>query len=350
MTSTLSSPDVDRDGRALPIDLPDNASRAAAGIAIVLVAQLMLILDATVVNVALPKIDADLGFGPASLSWVLNAYTLAFGGLLLLGGRLGDVFGRRRLFETGLAIFTVASLLGRAGRVARDARGVTRAPGRRRRAGRARRTGAADHQRSRRAGPAARARAVRRGVVRRHVARAAARRRRHRPRLVALDAVHQHPDRPRRAVADPAVPRRDAAPARPLRLRRRGHRDRCRRLPGLVADRRARARLDLGADDRRPGARGRAARRTGPDRTPGRAPDDPPAPAQEPAPGRRPRRHRPRGRRPAVDVLPGGAVHRARPRLRADVLRAGLPAADPGHLRDVAGDPAHHRPGRRRCR
>ena len=66
----------------------------------------MLILDATVVNVALPHIDADLGFGPASLSWVLNAYTLAFGGLLLLGGRLGDVFGRRRLFVIGLAVFT----------------------------------------------------------------------------------------------------------------------------------------------------------------------------------------------------------------------------------------------------
>lgn len=101
-----------RDSSDHPADLPSGAGRAAAGIAIVLVAQLMLILDATVVNVALPHIDADLGFGPASLSWVLNAYTLAFGGLLLLGGRLGDVFGRRRLFEAGLAVFTVASLVG----------------------------------------------------------------------------------------------------------------------------------------------------------------------------------------------------------------------------------------------
>ncbi|MXG90096.1 MFS transporter [Nocardioides flavescens] len=101
-----------RDSSDHPVDLPSGAGRAAAGIAIVLVAQLMLILDATVVNVALPHIDADLGFGPASLSWVLNAYTLAFGGLLLLGGRLGDVFGRRRLFEAGLAVFTVASLVG----------------------------------------------------------------------------------------------------------------------------------------------------------------------------------------------------------------------------------------------
>ncbi|WP_134740216.1 MFS transporter [Nocardioides sp. 503] len=99
-------------GTDLPADLPPDAGRAATGIAIVLVAQLMLVLDATVVNVALPRIDTDLGFGPASLSWVLNAYTLAFGGLLLLGGRLGDVRGRLRLFEVGLTLFTVASLLG----------------------------------------------------------------------------------------------------------------------------------------------------------------------------------------------------------------------------------------------
>lgn len=98
--------------RDLPVDLPEGATRAAAGIAVVLVAQLMLVLDATVVNVALPHIGTDLGFGPASLSWVLNAYTLAFGGLLLLGGRLGDVLGRRRLFTVGLAVFTLSSLLG----------------------------------------------------------------------------------------------------------------------------------------------------------------------------------------------------------------------------------------------
>ncbi len=98
--------------RELPTELPPRAGRAAAGIAIVLVAQLMIVLDATVVNVALPRIDADLSFGPAALSWVLNAYTLAFGGLLLLGGRLGDVFGRLRAFQAGLAIFTVASALG----------------------------------------------------------------------------------------------------------------------------------------------------------------------------------------------------------------------------------------------
>ncbi len=82
------------------------------GIALILTVQLMLILDMTVVNVALPDIRLDLGFTPSALSWVLNAYTLAFGGLLLLGGRLGDVFGRRRTFMVGLAIFIAGSLLG----------------------------------------------------------------------------------------------------------------------------------------------------------------------------------------------------------------------------------------------
>ena len=91
---------------------PDTGRRASYGIAIVLIAQLMLVLDVTVVNVALPRIQTDLDFTPAGLSWVLNGYTLAFGGLLLLGGRLGDVFGRLRVFEIGLGLFTVASLAG----------------------------------------------------------------------------------------------------------------------------------------------------------------------------------------------------------------------------------------------
>lgn len=86
--------------------------RRPLGLALVLTVQLMLVLDATVINVALPQVQSDLGFSPAGLSWVLNAYTLAFGGLLLLGGRLGDVFGRRHTFTTGLTIFTLASLLG----------------------------------------------------------------------------------------------------------------------------------------------------------------------------------------------------------------------------------------------
>jgi len=70
---------------------------------------LMIVLDVTVVNVALPYIQADLGFSDAGLAWVVNAYLIAFGGLLLLAGRLGDLFGRLRIFGVGLAIFTLAS-------------------------------------------------------------------------------------------------------------------------------------------------------------------------------------------------------------------------------------------------
>ena len=86
--------------------------RLSIGLWIVMLAQLMLVLDATVVNVALPHIATDLHFTPAGLSWVLNAYALAFGGLLLLGGRIGDVFGRRRTFLAGMAVFTTFSLVG----------------------------------------------------------------------------------------------------------------------------------------------------------------------------------------------------------------------------------------------
>jgi EmrB/QacA subfamily drug resistance transporter len=72
---------------------------------------LMIILDQTIVNVALPTIQSDLGFSQSSLAWVVNAYLIAFGGLLLLAGRLGDLVGRKRIFMTGLAVFTLASLL-----------------------------------------------------------------------------------------------------------------------------------------------------------------------------------------------------------------------------------------------
>jgi EmrB/QacA subfamily drug resistance transporter len=71
---------------------------------------LMIVLDATIVNVALPSIREDLGFSETSLAWVVNAYLLTYGGLLLLGGRLGDLFGHRRLFIYGIALFTLSSL------------------------------------------------------------------------------------------------------------------------------------------------------------------------------------------------------------------------------------------------
>src|SRR5689334_10326224 len=72
---------------------------------------LMIVLDTTIVNVALPSIRQDLGFSEASLAWVVNAYLLTFGGFLLLGGRLGDLYGHRRLFLIGVILFTTASFI-----------------------------------------------------------------------------------------------------------------------------------------------------------------------------------------------------------------------------------------------
>ncbi len=73
---------------------------------------LMIVLDGTIVNVALPSIRDDLGFSQTSLAWVVNAYLLTFGGFLLLGGRLADLLGRRRVFMGGLILFALASLVG----------------------------------------------------------------------------------------------------------------------------------------------------------------------------------------------------------------------------------------------
>ncbi len=86
--------------------------RRGVTLAVVLCAQLMIVLDLTVVNIALPSIASGLHFSAPSLAWVLNAYSLTFGGLLLLGGRAGDILGRRRMFLAGIAVFTAASLAG----------------------------------------------------------------------------------------------------------------------------------------------------------------------------------------------------------------------------------------------
>src|SRR4029079_10383543 len=72
---------------------------------------LMIVLDVTVVNVALPSIQKDLGFSQSTLAWVVNAYLISFGGLLLLAGRFGDILGRKDVFLAGLAVFTLASVL-----------------------------------------------------------------------------------------------------------------------------------------------------------------------------------------------------------------------------------------------
>jgi EmrB/QacA subfamily drug resistance transporter len=80
-------------------------------LALVCLAQFMVVLDATIVNVALPTLQHDLHFSPSSLQWVINSYTLVFGGFLLLGGRASDLFGRKRLFLAGIVVFTAASVL-----------------------------------------------------------------------------------------------------------------------------------------------------------------------------------------------------------------------------------------------
>src|SRR5437588_10512481 len=84
------------------------------GLALIVIAaaQLMVVLDATIVNIALPSIQRALQFSATDLEWVINAYALTFGGLLLLGGRAGDLFGRRRMFIVGVVVFTLGSLAG----------------------------------------------------------------------------------------------------------------------------------------------------------------------------------------------------------------------------------------------
>jgi EmrB/QacA subfamily drug resistance transporter len=101
--------DHERIERGTPMTITDSRTRWLALILLCL-GDLMIVLDVTIVGVALPSIKEDLGFSEASLAWVVNAYLLTFGGFLLLGGRLGDLFGHRRLFLIGIVLFTGASL------------------------------------------------------------------------------------------------------------------------------------------------------------------------------------------------------------------------------------------------
>src|SRR5258707_12202512 len=91
------------------MDKPRNLN---VGLVVIALAQLMVVLDVAIVNVALPSIQRELHFAATDLEWVVNAYAIAFGGLLLLGGRTGDLFGRRRMFIIGALMFTAGSLAG----------------------------------------------------------------------------------------------------------------------------------------------------------------------------------------------------------------------------------------------
>jgi EmrB/QacA subfamily drug resistance transporter len=95
----------------IPISQPVSPRRRWSALALIVTAQFMVILDVAIVNVALPSIKSDLGFSQEGLQWVITAYAILFGGTLLLGGRLADILGRRRMFVAGLALFATASLL-----------------------------------------------------------------------------------------------------------------------------------------------------------------------------------------------------------------------------------------------
>ena len=213
---------------------------------------LMIVLDATVVNVALPSIKKDLDFTQNNLAWVVNAYLIAFGGLLLLAGRLGDLLGHRRVFLAGLAVFTGASLLcalAQSQEMLIASRFIQGAGGAARLGGDAR-DDRDDVPRAARAGEGDRRLRVRR--VGRRLDRPARRRHPHRPHQLALDLLRERADRARHRAArapargEPAGHRHQRGRGRP----RRSARDRRPDARRVHDPRRRGARLDLGADAR----------------------------------------------------------------------------------------------------
>src|SRR5215216_7956364 len=112
LTGLTAVDDLDgAEGETVMTESPTSDSRTRwLALIIVCLGDLMIVLDVTIVGVALPSIREDLGFSESSLAWVANAYLLTFGGFLLLAGRLGDLFGHRRLFLIGTSLFTLASL------------------------------------------------------------------------------------------------------------------------------------------------------------------------------------------------------------------------------------------------
>ena len=240
-------------------------------LALVAVAQFMVVLDASIVNVALPTIKRDVGFSEQSLSWILNAYTLIFGGFLLLGGRLADRLGRRRLFMAGIALFSVASLVCGVSQSEGDAARRPRIPG----AGRGDGVAgcALDHPDDVRRRTGAQSRAVGLGGDRgcRRRRRPAARRRDRAAAQLALGVLRQRADRRRGARAGAADhPGEPLGVGREQRLRRRGRgRDHARDDgAGVHADQGRQLGLDVGADHRRLRRRGGAGCRVHRDRAP----------------------------------------------------------------------------------
>ncbi len=195
-------------------------------LATVALAQLMVVLDATVVNIALPAAQADLGFSDGDRQWIITAYSLAFGSLLLLGGRLSDLWGRKRTFIIGLIGFAVASALAGAAPTFGVLVAGSRAAGGVRRPARPDRARSADHDVHDPARARPRVRRLRRdrGSRRRH--RPPARRVPHRAVQLALEPLHQRVHRGdrgdrRRCCSSPRRPHRPASEARPARHRAR---------------------------------------------------------------------------------------------------------------------------------
>ncbi|GAA4736789.1 MFS transporter [Phytohabitans rumicis] len=110
MSTDSQAARLDSPGAPAPTIRP--SAHPALALTVIAAAQLMVVLDGTITNIALPSIQKDLEVSASGLSWVVNSYVLAFGGLLLLGGRAGDLYGRRRMFRLGLVVFIAASLLG----------------------------------------------------------------------------------------------------------------------------------------------------------------------------------------------------------------------------------------------
>ena len=179
-------------------------------LAVLGIAYLMVVLDVSIVNVALPSIQKDLHFSPENLQWVISAYGLTFGGLLLLGGRSGDILGRRRLFMVGLGLLRALLAALRARDLVRDADRVSRASGL---GGRDPLTvGVLDRHRDVRGGQGAqhRARHPRRHRRLGRGDRRAARRRPHRVCGLGVDLLRQRADRRRGAL--PGAPLRPGEP------------------------------------------------------------------------------------------------------------------------------------------
>ena len=189
------------------------------------IAQLMVVLDVTIVNIALPSAQRDLGFSADDRQWVITAYALAFGGLLLLGGRIADLFGRKRAFIAGLLGFAGASAVGGAATSFEVLVAARAVPGRVRRAARPRRALAADHHVHRPEGAREGVRDLRRDRRHGRRDRPAARRRADRAARLALVPVRLRGLRAagggdRRAPAAPRAGREPAAAGRARRARR----------------------------------------------------------------------------------------------------------------------------------